>query len=62
MTDSETWEAIFADWKEKHDAFIAFPLVEAAMMQGDRLAEYEALREAEAAARARKDAFLKANT
>ena len=60
MTDEERWAELVADWQPKHDAVIAFPLFKGRMMQNDRVAEYESLREAERAARKRMDDFIAA--
>jgi hypothetical protein len=61
MTDGETWDALVEDWQAKHNAVIAFPLFKAGMMQNDLLEDFEALRDAEFAARHRMDEFIQAH-
>jgi hypothetical protein len=60
MTDADKWDALVTDWQEKFNAVIAYPLFEGGMMHNDRLGGYEALVEAERAARCRKDDFIAA--
>jgi hypothetical protein len=59
MTDDEAWDELCEVWEEKQQALLSYRLFEHGMMQNDRLAEYERLRDEERRAREAMDDFIR---